>query len=55
MIDSSPTLTVIHTSDWHLGHEMNGHDRQAEYDAFLGWLLEQIEPTRASPRRKDCP
>jgi exonuclease SbcD len=42
MIDSSSALTVIHTSDWHLGHELNGHDRQAEHDAFLDWLLEQV-------------
>lgn len=47
MIDSSPALTVIHTSDWHLGHELNGHDRQAEHDAFLDWLLEQIEAQAA--------
>jgi len=42
MTDSSSTLTLIHTSDWHLGHELNGHDRQAEHDTFLDWLLEEI-------------
>ncbi|WP_206243389.1 exonuclease SbcCD subunit D C-terminal domain-containing protein [Novosphingobium terrae] len=47
MTDSSPALTVIHTSDWHLGHELNGHDRQIEHDVFLNWLLEQIETQAA--------
>lgn len=42
MTNRSVPITVIHTSDWHLGHELNGHDRQAEHDAFLDWLLEQI-------------
>ena len=30
-----PALTVIHTSDWHLGHELNGQSREAEHDLFL--------------------
>ena len=38
----TPTLTVIHTSDWHLGHELHGHSREDEHDAFLDWLLQQI-------------
>lgn len=37
-----PALTVIHTSDWHLGHDLNGHPRESEHDAFLDWLLGQI-------------
>ena len=36
------SLTVIHTSDWHLGHELNSHGREAEHDLFLDWLLGQI-------------
>jgi exonuclease SbcD len=42
-----PPLTVIHTSDWHLGHELNGHSREAEHDLFLAWLIEQIEAQSA--------
>ncbi len=40
-------LTVIHTSDWHLGHELNGHSREGEHDLFLAWLIEQIEAQAA--------
>ena len=36
-------LTLIHTSDWHLGHELHGHARDAEHDAFLSWLLDQLD------------
>lgn len=36
-------LTLIHTSDWHLGHELHGHARDAEHDAFLAWLLDQLD------------
>lgn len=36
-------LTLIHTSDWHLGHELSGHARDAEHDAFLAWLLDQLD------------
>lgn len=43
----SPDLTLIHTSDWHLGHELSGHSREAEHDAFLAWLLEQIDDLAA--------
>ncbi len=37
------TLTICHTSDWHLGHELNGHAREAEHDLFLQWLLDRLE------------
>jgi exonuclease SbcD len=33
----------LHTSDWHLGHELHGHHREEEHDAFLRWLLDAIE------------
>jgi DNA repair protein SbcD/Mre11 len=36
-------LRLVHTSDWHLGHELHGYGREHEHDAFLGWLLEQLE------------
>lgn len=43
----TPPLTLIHTSDWHLGHELAGHAREAEHDAFLAWLLDRIEDIAA--------
>lgn len=41
------TLTFIHTSDWHLGHELHGHPREAEHDAFLAWLLDELDTQNA--------
>ena len=38
-------LTIVHTSDWHLGHELHSHSREAEHDAFLAWLLDRLEET----------
>jgi exonuclease SbcD len=35
-------MRLIHTSDWHLGHELHGFDRGFEHDAFLDWLARQI-------------
>ncbi len=32
-------MRFIHTSDWHLGHELHDQDRRAEHQAFLAWLL----------------
>ena len=31
-------LKLIHTADWHLGQTFFGYDREAEHDAFLGFL-----------------
>ncbi len=36
-------FTLIHTSDWHLGQKLANHDRKAEHDAFLHWLLDQLQ------------
>ena len=36
-------MRIIHTSDWHLGQHFMGKSRAAEHQAFLGWLLVQIE------------
>lgn len=41
------SLTLIHTSDWHLGHELHAHTREEEHDVFLAWLLEQIDEVGA--------
>lgn len=37
---SLPTnpLTILHTSDWHLGRRLYGRMRYDEFAAFLGWL-----------------
>ena len=36
------SLRIVHTSDWHIGHELHGHDRAEEHDAFLAWLIGQL-------------
>lgn len=36
-------LTVLHTSDWHLGRLLHGHRRHEEFAAFLDWLAMLIE------------
>jgi exonuclease SbcD len=41
------SLTLIHTSDWHLGHELQTHTREDEHDAFLAWLLDQLDEVGA--------
>jgi len=33
-------LRLLHTSDWHLGHYLHGHERAFEHDLFLAWLIE---------------
>lgn len=32
-------LTVLHTSDWHLGHQLYRRKRIDEFEAFLDWLI----------------
>ena len=36
-------MKILHTSDWHLGHTLNGFDRANEHARFLGWLIERLE------------
>ena len=36
-------MRIIHTSDWHLGQHFFGKTRAAEHQAFMAWLLLQIE------------
>lgn len=36
-------LTILHTSDWHLGRRLYGQLRYEEFEAFLAWLTETIE------------
>jgi len=37
------SVKLLHTSDWHLGHELFNHSREAEHEAFLAWLLDALE------------
>jgi exonuclease SbcD len=32
-------LRLLHTSDWHLGHQLHGFDRSREHAGVLAWLL----------------
>ncbi|MBP1131580.1 exonuclease SbcD [Serratia sp. PL17] len=36
-------MRLIHTSDWHLGQYFFTKSRAAEHQAFLRWLIDQIE------------
>jgi len=31
-------MKLLHTSDWHLGRALYGHNRYEECEAFLNWL-----------------
>lgn len=33
-------IRILHTSDWHLGLELGGHDRLEEQRRFLDWLVD---------------
>lgn len=35
-------LTIIHTSDWHLGQVFHSHDRSTEHQRFLEWLVNEL-------------
>lgn len=37
------SLKILHTADWHLGHQLHGYHRSFEHQQFLDWLLEQLE------------
>lgn len=36
------TLRLFHTSDWHLGQNLHGQERDFEHACFLDWLLGQL-------------
>ncbi|MCB9549492.1 MAG: exonuclease SbcCD subunit D C-terminal domain-containing protein [Myxococcales bacterium] len=40
-------MRLIHTSDWHLGHTLREQSRAEEHDAFLAWLLDQLDDADA--------
>ena len=35
-------LSILHTSDWHLGRRLYGRLRYAEFESFLNWLQDAI-------------
>ena len=35
-------MRLLHTADWHLGHQLHGHDRSYEHHCFLDWLTNLI-------------
>jgi DNA repair protein SbcD/Mre11 len=35
-------MRLLHTADWHLGHTLRDHSRQAEHDHFLRWLVDTV-------------
>jgi DNA repair protein SbcD/Mre11 len=35
-------LRLFHTSDWHLGQNLHGQERDFEHGCFLEWLLRQL-------------
>jgi len=41
-LTDSKSLTILHTSDWHLGRRLYGRLRYEEFDAFLSWLEDTI-------------
>ncbi|MBP2699728.1 exonuclease SbcCD subunit D C-terminal domain-containing protein [Photobacterium lucens] len=40
-------MKIIHTSDWHLGHQLHGYNREYEHQAFLDWLAGELETQQA--------
>lgn len=36
-------MRILHTSDWHLGQHFMGKTRLEEHQAFLRWLVEQVQ------------
>jgi exonuclease SbcD len=41
-------MRLIHTADWHLGHTLAGHSREAEHARFLDFLLDTLGARGAS-------
>lgn len=40
-------LRIIHTADWHLGHQLHGVSRHFEHQQFLNWLLDALVSNEA--------
>lgn len=41
-------LRIIHTADWHIGHQLHGVSRHFEHQQFLNWLLESLKYNEAN-------
>lgn len=39
-------MKIIHTADWHVGHELYGYDREEEFDYFFTQLSELLRAER---------
>lgn len=39
-------MKIIHTADWHVGHELYGYDREEEFDYFFSQLSELLRTER---------
>lgn len=37
------TLRILHTADWHIGKQLAGEHRYAEFGKFLDWLVDCID------------
>jgi exonuclease SbcD len=42
MNSTESALRLFHTSDWHLGQNLHGQERDFEHGCFLDWLLRQL-------------
>lgn len=45
--DNQP-LTILHTSDWHLGRRLYGRLRYDEFESFLQWLQDTISAQKVA-------
>lgn len=39
-------MKILHTSDWHIGHQFHNRRRDGEFAAFLDWLLDTVSERR---------
>jgi exonuclease SbcD len=39
-------MRILHTADWHLGHTLREHSREAEHAHFLRWLVQTVVERR---------
>lgn len=43
ILSVSHSMRILHTSDWHLGQHFMGKTRHAEHQAFIDWLVRQVD------------
>jgi exonuclease SbcD len=36
-------MKILHTADWHLGHQLCKHSRKREHHLFVNWLLDLVD------------